>query len=187
LFASTPRRCEFKLHCDQSDDSQWEKAPTTLCESTICSHLNTKYVKKWSGGCVLHNVSTIHEISSIFVQFQLFQQWKTMKETTLNLSLHLGCKNYNLPFGFHFLVWTNWISSLPPKIVPCKCHLKLGWIGLGSLSKGIGSHLWDSIIYRIASFCWTLPSSSLRPSSKVPPSNSQNLINIIMVQQHHHQ
>ncbi len=25
--------CEFKFHCDQSDDFQWEKAPTTLCES----------------------------------------------------------------------------------------------------------------------------------------------------------
>ncbi len=150
------------------------------------SHLNTKYVKKWSGGCVLHNVSTIHEISSIFEQFQLFQQWKTTKETTLDLSLHLGCTNYYLPFGFHFLVWTNWISSLPPKIVPCKCLLKLGWIGLGSLSKGVGSHLWDSIIYRIASFCWTLPSPSLRPSSKVPfkfPKPDQHHHG----QQHHHQ
>jgi hypothetical protein len=34
----------------------------------------------------------------------LEKQWKTMEETTLNPSLHLGSPNHELSFELHFLV-----------------------------------------------------------------------------------
>jgi len=50
-------------------------------------------------------------------------------------SIHLGCPNHELPFEPIF--WFELIEFLS-KMVPCRCHLNLVSIGLGSSSKGLG-------------------------------------------------
>jgi hypothetical protein len=74
-----------------------------------------------NGMVVVHSImsSSIHEMFSIFTQFQLQQQvkrktlknnendekrWKIMEEITLDPSSHLGFPNYELSFELYFLV-----------------------------------------------------------------------------------
>jgi hypothetical protein len=66
-------------------------------------------------------------------------------------------------FSFSSNFWSRIIKFLY-KMMPCKYHLKLSWLGFGSSYKDVGSNLW-LLTDKITSFCWTFP---LGPSYKAP-------------------
>jgi hypothetical protein len=79
------------------------------------------------------------------------KQWKKLPWTLANI---LVPKPWTFLLASFFGL--DQLNFLPNKMILCKCHLKLAWIGFRSQSKGLGSNLWLST-NKIAPFCWTLP------------------------------
>jgi transcriptional accessory protein Tex/SPT6 len=71
---------------------------------------------KNGGACVLSTMFSIHNISSILIEFQQqrfflkMERAKNEELINLELNLHFGFPNHELSLKFIFLLRTNWFS-----------------------------------------------------------------------------
>jgi hypothetical protein len=111
---------------------------TTLCEfaNLAMSTLNVLKMEWWV--CFQHLQ---------FITCLLFLHNLNLKNK--NSTLSLDFPNHELSFKFIF--WSRPIK-FPSTMMPCKCHLKLGWVGFGSWSKTFSPIFYST--NKIAPFCW---------------------------------
>jgi hypothetical protein len=122
--------------------------------STKLAMLTFKSIKKWESWCAFNNV-LIHKCV-----FHFHKIWATRGKEALDPSLHFGSPNHELSFKLFF--WFGPIG-VPSKMMPCRLNHNLIRLGLGPLSKGLGTNL-NLLTNRNAPFHWTL---LLGPLSKV--------------------